>query len=163
MSNDIQKADQIAFHFYTKLFYVVNQARATSEPKTQGKIDKWVGLFYLVEREETDPRSSILRLQIRTCSRERRESPSRTSPRPQRPVPLLSRYKSSSPFLSWLTIKSSYTKRQRPASSRHRALLSSKHSPWPSPLTALTQRLSMSHCQLYTSTAFHCSGACSVF
>ena len=42
MSNDIQKADQIAFHFYTKLFYVVNQARATAEPRTQGKVDKWV-------------------------------------------------------------------------------------------------------------------------
>ncbi|KAJ2920696.1 hypothetical protein H1R20_g16397, partial [Candolleomyces eurysporus] len=44
MSNDIQKADQIAFHFYTKLFYVVNQSRATAEPRTQGKVDKWFNL-----------------------------------------------------------------------------------------------------------------------
>ncbi|THU80680.1 hypothetical protein K435DRAFT_695207 [Dendrothele bispora CBS 962.96] len=34
MSNDTQKADQIAFHFYTKLFYVLNHARATAEPET---------------------------------------------------------------------------------------------------------------------------------
>ena len=41
-SGIMQKADQIAFHFYTKLFYTVNQARATEEPHSQGKIDKWV-------------------------------------------------------------------------------------------------------------------------
>ncbi|KAF8873265.1 autophagy-related protein 13-domain-containing protein [Infundibulicybe gibba] len=44
MSNATQKADQIAFHFYTKLFYVVNQARATTEPRVQPKIDKWFNL-----------------------------------------------------------------------------------------------------------------------
>jgi hypothetical protein len=42
MSNDNQKADQIAFHFYTKLFYIVNHARATAEPRLQPKVDKWV-------------------------------------------------------------------------------------------------------------------------
>ncbi len=42
MSNDIQKADQIAFHFYTKLFYAVNEARATEGVKAQPKVDKWV-------------------------------------------------------------------------------------------------------------------------
>ncbi|THU77505.1 hypothetical protein K435DRAFT_621284, partial [Dendrothele bispora CBS 962.96] len=42
MSNDTQKADQIAFHFYTKLFYVLNHARATAEPGTNAKVDKWV-------------------------------------------------------------------------------------------------------------------------
>jgi autophagy-related protein 13 len=41
-SGIMQKADQIAFHFYTKLFYTVNQARATEEHPSQGKIDKWV-------------------------------------------------------------------------------------------------------------------------
>ncbi|KAH6901556.1 autophagy-related protein 13-domain-containing protein [Coprinopsis sp. MPI-PUGE-AT-0042] len=44
MSHELQKADQIAFHFYTKLFYVVNQARATAEPRVQGKVDKWFNL-----------------------------------------------------------------------------------------------------------------------
>jgi len=47
MSNDTHKADQIAFHFYTKLFYVLNEARATSEPRTQPKVDKWVRAFVL--------------------------------------------------------------------------------------------------------------------
>ena len=45
MSNDIQKADQIAFHFYTKLFYAVNEARATEGVKAQQKVDKWVREF----------------------------------------------------------------------------------------------------------------------
>ncbi|KAF5309938.1 hypothetical protein D9619_010220 [Psilocybe cf. subviscida] len=44
MSIDLSKADQIAFHFYTKLFYVLNDARATEEPKTPGKVDKWFNL-----------------------------------------------------------------------------------------------------------------------
>jgi autophagy-related protein 13 len=44
-SGIMQKADQIAFHFYTKLFYTINQARATEEPHSQGKIDKWVRLI----------------------------------------------------------------------------------------------------------------------
>ena len=42
MSNDIQKADQIAYHIFTKLVLVVNQARVTAEPKSQAKVDKWV-------------------------------------------------------------------------------------------------------------------------
>lgn len=42
MSNDIQKADQIAYHIFTKLALVVNQARITAEPKSQTKVDKWV-------------------------------------------------------------------------------------------------------------------------
>ena len=41
MSNDAQKADQIAFHFYTKLFHVVNEARATVETRNQSRLDKW--------------------------------------------------------------------------------------------------------------------------
>lgn len=43
-SGIMQKADQIAFHFYTKLFYIINQARTTEESHSQGKIDKWVGV-----------------------------------------------------------------------------------------------------------------------
>lgn len=37
---DSQKADQIAFHFYTKLFNVVNHARTTLPQPA--KLDKWV-------------------------------------------------------------------------------------------------------------------------
>ena len=40
-ADNIQKTDQIAHHFYTKLFHVVNHARAT-EQDGQGKVDKWV-------------------------------------------------------------------------------------------------------------------------
>ncbi len=42
MSNETQKADQIAFHVYTKLSHVVNHARTTVEPRVQPKVDKWV-------------------------------------------------------------------------------------------------------------------------
>lgn len=44
MSNDINKADQIAHRFYTKLCLVVSNARATSEPRSQSKVDKWFNL-----------------------------------------------------------------------------------------------------------------------
>ncbi|KAI9462580.1 autophagy-related protein 13 [Boletus coccyginus] len=44
MSNDIQKADQIAHRFYTKLCLVVSNARTTAEPRSQGKVDKWFNL-----------------------------------------------------------------------------------------------------------------------
>lgn len=44
MSNDIQKADQIAHRFYTKLCLVVLNARATSELKSHTKVDKWFNL-----------------------------------------------------------------------------------------------------------------------
>ncbi|KAG1863173.1 autophagy-related protein 13-domain-containing protein [Suillus subalutaceus] len=43
MSNDIQKADQIAHRFYTKLCLVVSNARATSELRST-KVDKWFNL-----------------------------------------------------------------------------------------------------------------------
>lgn len=44
MSNDIQKADQIAYRLFTKLALVVNQARSTADPVVGGqvKLDKWV-------------------------------------------------------------------------------------------------------------------------
>jgi autophagy-related protein 13 len=57
MSNDIQKADQIAHRFYTKLCLVVSNARATSELKSQSKVDKWFNL-------ET-PDSDLLRDHLR--------------------------------------------------------------------------------------------------
>ncbi|KAH7890632.1 autophagy-related protein 13-domain-containing protein [Phlebopus sp. FC_14] len=44
MSNDIQKADQIAHRFYTKLCLVVGNARTTAEPRSQTKVDKWFNL-----------------------------------------------------------------------------------------------------------------------
>lgn len=49
MSHDTQKTDQIAFHFYTKLFYVVNEARNTaSVASANGKVDKWVSLVNVI-------------------------------------------------------------------------------------------------------------------
>ncbi|KAI0084627.1 autophagy-related protein 13-domain-containing protein [Irpex rosettiformis] len=44
MSNDTQKADQIAHRLYTKLTLVVNHARATAEPGPQAKVDKWFNI-----------------------------------------------------------------------------------------------------------------------
>lgn len=72
-SGIVQKADQIAFHFYTKLFYTVNQARATEEAHSQGKIDKWVREIDLVARiyPPFDIYSSTLKHPTRTSSQER--------------------------------------------------------------------------------------------
>lgn len=42
MSNDTQRADQIAHRLYSKLALVVNHARATIEPPPNAKVDKWV-------------------------------------------------------------------------------------------------------------------------
>ena len=42
MSNDIQKADQIAYRFYSKLALVVHNARSTVENRANTKFDKWV-------------------------------------------------------------------------------------------------------------------------
>jgi hypothetical protein len=41
---DSAKADQIAFHIYTKLFHVLYAARASEQAPGpgQGKTDKWV-------------------------------------------------------------------------------------------------------------------------
>ncbi|KAJ8488952.1 hypothetical protein ONZ45_g13772 [Pleurotus djamor] len=44
MSNENQKADQIAFHVYTKLTHVVNHARTTTDQRGQPKPDKWFNL-----------------------------------------------------------------------------------------------------------------------
>ncbi|KJA14754.1 hypothetical protein HYPSUDRAFT_97190, partial [Hypholoma sublateritium FD-334 SS-4] len=63
MSDEIQKADQIAFHFYTKLFYAVHDARATEGPRPQAKVDKWFNLDTpdcdLFTREAREPFRSI--------------------------------------------------------------------------------------------------------
>lgn len=44
MSNDTQRADQIAHRLYSKLALVVNHARATIEPPPNAKVDKWVSV-----------------------------------------------------------------------------------------------------------------------
>ncbi|KAI5985857.1 autophagy-related protein 13-domain-containing protein [Pisolithus albus] len=44
MSNDIQKADQIAYRFYAKLCLVVHNARSTTDQRTPTKVDKWFNL-----------------------------------------------------------------------------------------------------------------------
>ncbi|PPQ70080.1 hypothetical protein CVT26_013414 [Gymnopilus dilepis] len=62
MSNDIQKADQIAFHFYTKLFYTVNHARATDDAAST-RVDKWFNLETpdsdLFSKDSREPYRSI--------------------------------------------------------------------------------------------------------
>jgi autophagy-related protein 13 len=46
---DSAKADQIAFHIYTKLFHVLYAARASEQAPgpAQGKTDKWVRISFL--------------------------------------------------------------------------------------------------------------------
>ncbi|KZT25942.1 hypothetical protein NEOLEDRAFT_1132998 [Neolentinus lepideus HHB14362 ss-1] len=44
MSNDIQKADQISWKFYSKVVLVVDHARATAETRGQARVDKWFNL-----------------------------------------------------------------------------------------------------------------------
>ncbi|KAF8182098.1 hypothetical protein BJ912DRAFT_1061917 [Pholiota molesta] len=44
MSDYIQKADQLAFHFYTKFFYTLHDARVTEGACAQAKTDKWFNL-----------------------------------------------------------------------------------------------------------------------
>ncbi|KAI0746825.1 autophagy-related protein 13-domain-containing protein [Daedaleopsis nitida] len=44
MSNETQKADQIAHRLYSKLSLVVNHARATHGPPHNAKVDKWFNL-----------------------------------------------------------------------------------------------------------------------
>ncbi|KAF9044291.1 phosphorylated protein that interacts with Vac8p, partial [Panaeolus papilionaceus] len=57
------RADTIAFHFYTKLFYVINQARATEGPSPNAKSDKWFNLespdSELLPKEARDAFKSI--------------------------------------------------------------------------------------------------------
>ncbi|KAF8900759.1 autophagy-related protein 13-domain-containing protein [Gymnopilus junonius] len=63
MSNDTHKADQIAFHFYTKLFYTVNHARATEDSASSSRVDKWFNLETpdsdLFTKEAREPYKSI--------------------------------------------------------------------------------------------------------
>ncbi|PCH37077.1 hypothetical protein WOLCODRAFT_140700 [Wolfiporia cocos MD-104 SS10] len=44
MSNDIQKADQIAYRLHTKLVLVVYDGRSTEELPAEAKVDKWFNL-----------------------------------------------------------------------------------------------------------------------
>ncbi|KAJ7732076.1 phosphorylated protein that interacts with Vac8p, partial [Mycena maculata] len=43
-AGDSAKADQIAFHVYTKLFHVLYAARASDQGPATGKTDKWFNL-----------------------------------------------------------------------------------------------------------------------
>ncbi|KAG6860393.1 hypothetical protein C0995_011672 [Termitomyces sp. Mi166 len=60
-SSDSQRADQIVFHFYTKLFSVVSQSRTTNS--LPGKLDKWFNLETpdsdLFTKEDREPYKSI--------------------------------------------------------------------------------------------------------
>ncbi|KZP26762.1 hypothetical protein FIBSPDRAFT_674560, partial [Athelia psychrophila] len=60
MSNDIQKADQIAYRLFTKLALVVHQARTTADQqqRLQPKVDKWFNL----ETPDTDLYRDQLRI-----------------------------------------------------------------------------------------------------
>ncbi|KAF9466849.1 autophagy-related protein 13-domain-containing protein [Collybia nuda] len=62
MSQD-SRADQIAFHLYTKLFSVVSQARTTSEPRSQPKVDRWFNLetpeSELFSKDAKEPYKSV--------------------------------------------------------------------------------------------------------
>lgn len=69
MSNDIQKADQIAHRFYTKLCLVVSNARATSELRSQQKVDKWVRNSFLSRHTSSSLCSLTWKLQTRSSSR----------------------------------------------------------------------------------------------
>ncbi|KIY47595.1 phosphorylated protein that interacts with Vac8p, partial [Fistulina hepatica ATCC 64428] len=64
MSNDTQKADQIALHLFTKLFQVVYHARITREPRPSQKVDKWFNL----ETPETDALSKDDRDKFKSIS-----------------------------------------------------------------------------------------------
>ncbi|KAJ3539754.1 hypothetical protein NM688_g6322 [Phlebia brevispora] len=43
-TEDLQKADQVAYRLYMKLALVVNHARATAEPNPGAKVDKWFNI-----------------------------------------------------------------------------------------------------------------------
>ncbi|KAF8178962.1 autophagy-related protein 13-domain-containing protein [Pholiota molesta] len=59
MSDEIQKADQIAFHFYTKFFYALYDARATEGARAQAKTDKWTPDCDLFTKDAREPYRSI--------------------------------------------------------------------------------------------------------
>ncbi len=42
MEEQQQKTDQIAYHFYTKLFSLVQHARVTADTQATLRPDKWV-------------------------------------------------------------------------------------------------------------------------
>ncbi|KAJ7193104.1 phosphorylated protein that interacts with Vac8p, partial [Mycena pura] len=57
-AGDSAKADQIAFHIYTKLFHVVHVARA-SEQESSGKTDKWFNLETPLAAPGSTPTSEL--------------------------------------------------------------------------------------------------------
>ncbi|KAJ7079441.1 autophagy-related protein 13-domain-containing protein [Mycena belliarum] len=58
-AGDSAKADQIAFHIYTKLFHVVHAARASEQGPPSGKTDKWFNLETPLAASATVPASSL--------------------------------------------------------------------------------------------------------
>ncbi|KAJ7669901.1 hypothetical protein DFH06DRAFT_1372271 [Mycena polygramma] len=54
-AGDSAKADQIAFHVYTKLFHVLYTARASDQGAAQGKIDKWYRIQFNIETPTAAP------------------------------------------------------------------------------------------------------------
>ena len=106
MSNDTQKADQIAHRLYTKLTLVVNHARATAEPGPQAKVDKWVCVVIelriirirlVISDKRAIIASSTSRLLTQTSSR---STPASIVPSRRFPPPHHSNYRSCCAFPS---------------------------------------------------------------
>ncbi|TBU28484.1 autophagy-related protein 13-domain-containing protein [Dichomitus squalens] len=81
MSNETQKADQIAHRLYSKLALVVNHARATIEPSPAAKVDKWFNLetpdpelfrehTRVYRSISTSPAVPLFQLQVLLCTPE---------------------------------------------------------------------------------------------
>ena len=135
MSDDTSKADTIAFHFYTKLFYTVNHARATEEARGPSKVDKWVRKKKVVlVVAYLHLHSSTSRHPTRTSLRGRQGSRIEASRRRRILARFLWRYKcccrsrSSRTTRRWCT--SLLTRRPESGSSPHRGSSCSKRGRW---------------------------------
>ncbi|KAJ7437402.1 phosphorylated protein that interacts with Vac8p, partial [Mycena latifolia] len=58
-AGDSAKADQIAFHIYTKLFHVLHAARASEQGPPTGKTDKWFNLETPLAASATTPTGEL--------------------------------------------------------------------------------------------------------
>ncbi|KAJ7437386.1 hypothetical protein FB451DRAFT_1570684 [Mycena latifolia] len=58
-AGDSAKADQIAFHIYTKLFHVLHAARASEQGPPTGKTDKWFNLETPLTASATTPTGEL--------------------------------------------------------------------------------------------------------
>ena len=77
MSNETQKADQIAHRLYSKLALVVNHARATHEPLPSAKTDKWVRTSVQLVRAIVLTRLRPLQFNLETPDPETFKEPTR--------------------------------------------------------------------------------------